>query len=162
MVRIGMEAVPRYFPEVPDDSAAGDAPQGEGAITATPPPQPARSPAVRLPDAAPQLYRDRPIDPATGKPEDVLRFLERVWLDPWIAAGALTRPALRRLDPPCAKALENWINHSRQPLPGHLRMPTRTEVVEQELASADPQQLKEAQRLLRAFERRAAFDPRRV
>ncbi len=106
-----------------------------------------------LPGTAPELYTDRPADPHTGARETAVQFLERVWRDPWIAAGILTRAELRKRDPQLMKALERWMDAGNV-LPRQLQLPTKQEQVTHQLETADPVQLRETLRLLRAQERR--------
>jgi hypothetical protein len=78
---------------------------------------------VTLPDAAPELFeitRGRP-----KKGNDIVSFLRRVWKDPWIDAGVLTRADLSRLDPAAYLALNNHLRHSE--LPDDLKIPTLSE-----------------------------------
>lgn len=84
--------------------------------------------AVKLPDRAPELYKNRPIDPNTGKREEIDAFLARVWLDPWIKAGVLTRTDFRRLDPQGEARLANWL--LKNTIPRHLYIPTKSESIE--------------------------------
>jgi len=87
----------------------------------------AATPAVALPESAPidprtgkpQYYFDRPRDKQTNKRENIAQFLERVWYDPWIKAGVLTRVDLTRLDGQAAQALQHYMRQHE--LPAHLK-----------------------------------------
>lgn len=118
----------------------------------------AEKPPVTLPDTAPELYRDRPRSLATGRLETIVEFLERVWKDPWIDAGVLSRPDFRRLDHAGEMALRNWQNNAKNALPQHLHLPTKTEVVSRQLDERSPEAVREAQRLASASQRRRKQD----
>jgi hypothetical protein len=118
------------------------------------------TPSPRLPEQAPELYRDRPVDPATGKREGIGQFLRRVWHDPWIAAGVLSRADFRRLDPDGEMALRNALRRTDHGLPPALHLPTRSEQVSRDLEQRTPDELRDAQRLLKARHRRTATSNR--
>jgi hypothetical protein len=104
------------------------------------------------------LYVNRPHDPDTGKPEGILNFLETGWPAPFIAAGLLTRPDLRRIDPQAEQALKNWVRESKRQPPSHLHIPTKSEAIDREL-SDDPDKIRTAWRLARAHDRRKNSSP---
>lgn len=79
--------------------------------------------SVTLPDAAPELFETARGRPKKGK--DIVSFLRRVWKDPWIDAGVLTRTELGRLDPAAYSALNSHLRHSD--LPDDLKIPTLSE-----------------------------------
>jgi hypothetical protein len=82
--------------------------------------QPETSVLPKLPETAPELF-----EPSIGRPKkgaDVISFLRRVWKDPWIDSGSLTRADLGRLDPAANSALSNHLrNHA---LPDDLQILT--------------------------------------
>lgn len=69
--------------------------------------------------------------------ENIVEFLRRVWM-PWIEAGQLNRPNLRKLDPKADEAITNW-RRSRQ-WPSDLDIPSKAELTERRamLAPSDP------------------------
>lgn len=83
---------------------------------------------AELPAKAPEKYADRPVNKTTGKRETIVRFLERVWYDPWIKNGALSRPDLARFDREAEMALRNWLRDRAWPV--HLHIPKKTEVLD--------------------------------
>jgi len=115
-------------------------------------------PSSALPAEPPEYFRNRPIDPATGKRETIVKFLERVWYKPWIAERLLTRTELRRLDLPAATALNNFLHapkerwEAKNELPPHLVVPTKSEVNDALLQDAD--RVREARRIVDARWRR--------
>lgn len=115
-------------------------------------------PSSSLPVEAPEYFRNRPIDPGTGKRETIVKFLERVWYHPWIEERLLTRTALRRLDLPAATALNNFLHAPKErwepknQLPEHLVVPTKSEVNDALLEDAD--RVREARRIVDARWRR--------
>ncbi len=115
-------------------------------------------PSSSLPAEAPEYFRNRPIDPATGKRETIVKFLERVWQHPWIAERLLTRTALRKLDLPAATALNNFLHAPKErwepknELPPHLVVPTKSEVNDALLEDSD--RVREARRIVDARWRR--------
>lgn len=106
--------------------------------------------AVKLPDKAPELYKNRPIDPKTGKREEIDAFIARVWLDPWIKAGVLTRRAFEELDPDGAARLKQWLKQNKLTPPLHL--PTLSESIE----CPTDAEVQAARRTIRRWERRVA------
>ncbi|MBN8648978.1 MAG: hypothetical protein J0L55_13580 [Caulobacterales bacterium] len=62
------------------------------------------SPAMSLPEVAPELYYDRPIDKETGKRETPIRFYERVWKN-YADLGVLYLDELNRLDSKLSPAI---------------------------------------------------------
>lgn len=118
----------------------------------------ARQPSCSLPSEAPEYFRNRPIDPETGKRETIVRFLERVWQNPWIEERVLTRTALRKLDLPAATALNNFLHapkerwESKNELPDNIVVPTKSEVNDTLLEDAD--KVREARRIVDARWRR--------
>lgn len=117
-----------------------------------------RQPSCSLPAEAPEYFRNRPIDPETGKRETIVKFLERVWMHPWIEERVLTRTALRRLDLPAATALNNFLHAPKErwepknELPEHIVVPTKSEVNDALLEDAD--KVREARRIVDARWRR--------
>jgi len=115
-------------------------------------------PSCALPVEPPEYFRNRPIDPETGKRETIVKFLERVWYTPWIAERLLTRTELRRLDLPAATALNNFLHAPKErwepknELPPHLVVPTKSEVNDTLLEDAD--KVREARRIVDARWRR--------
>jgi hypothetical protein len=115
-------------------------------------------PSCALPPEPPEYFRNRPIDPETGKRETIVKFLERVWYDPWIRERLLTRTALRKLDLPAATALNNFLHapkerwESKNELPEHLVVPTKSEVNDALLQDAE--RVREARRIVDARWRR--------
>lgn len=86
--------------------------------------------AMALPEQAPQLY----VGNRGGKKggENIIDFLRRVW-KPWMDAGVLTRPDLRRLDPKADAAVANWLR--QKPLPEDIALPQRHDQTNQALTS---------------------------
>jgi hypothetical protein len=113
-------------------------------------------PTLRLPDKPPENggYKDRPIDPATGKKQGIQKYLEEGWLAPYVRAGVLTMTDLRRLEPSAALALYAEIR-SGTALPDYLHLPAKPRNPNP-LESADPEQMREAWRLVRAHNRAKA------
>jgi hypothetical protein len=98
------------------------------------------------------LYRNRPTDPATGKRQSILDFLRQGWPARYIEAGVLTqRSQLQGRDNTLYRAL--YETHEGRNLPAHI-LPTKQQVVDEELSHSDPKHLREAQRLARAQQRR--------
>jgi hypothetical protein len=102
---------------------------------------------LRLPDAVPEESKYKPR-------QGLVAFLEAGWPAPFIKAGLLSRPDLRRLDPGAAMALENWLKNPKHVLPDHLRVPKKAELVDRELEAIDPEQVRHAQRIASAARRR--------
>jgi hypothetical protein len=103
----------------------------------------------RLPDTPIEYYAKR-----ADQNESIIDFLRRVWF-PWIKAGLLTRPAFRKLDPVGEKALQNWLHNHPGKMPEDLRLPTKSDIVEEQLSKADAETIRQAQRLAKARQRRA-------
>jgi hypothetical protein len=106
--------------------------------------------AIPLPEIAPEYYEPRK--------EPVVDFLRRVWKNPWIDQGTLTRPALRRLDSKCEMALRNWLREDKNELPPDLRISSKTESLTRELEN--PERVRDAYRLARADYLRKSTSPR--
>ncbi len=106
--------------------------------------------AIPLPEKAPELY-----DP--NRREPVVDFLRRVWKDPWIDQGTLTRPDLRRLDPRCDMALRNWQRGGKNQLPADLHISSKAESLTRELEN--PERVRNAYRLARADYLRKSASP---
>jgi hypothetical protein len=69
-------------------------------------------PDPRLPETAPEIYRERKRREKLGrKKENIVQFLERVYA-PW--QEILKRADLRRLDPTADRAVNNWINTGKR------------------------------------------------
>ena len=100
------------------------------------------------------LYEDREVSLETGRKPTVIEFLEHGWPAKFIAAGLLTRPDFRRIDPKAEQALKNWVRETKQLPPDHLHIPTKSESIDRILAE-NPEKLREARRLARAHERRS-------
>lgn len=75
-------------------------------------------PAPPLPEAAPELYRDRP-----NKSENPVEFCARIW-GPWLN-GEFGRKELRHFDPPLYQALAQWERRNGR---SKLNIPTVTEI----------------------------------
>lgn len=103
--------------------------------------------ACALPDEAPELY----VGNRGGKKggENIVDFLRRVW-KPWIEAGVLSRPDLRRLDPKADAAVNNWLRVHE--FPDDIKIPKLSEL--NDLALGQPDVLREARRLNSALSRR--------
>lgn len=110
---------------------------------------PDNCPDLRLPSVAPELY----VGNRGGKKggENIVEFMRRVWM-PWIEAGVLTRPDLRRIDPKAAQALANFERTSS--LPVDLPLPSKVKIKATRAARTanDPDALE----LLRSERRRLA------
>jgi hypothetical protein len=87
-------------------------------------PQPVNA-ELTLPEQAPKLYAKR---------SNIIDFLRdpEGW-GPYVKAGTLTRPDLRRLDPQAAIALDNWLRNNT--LPPDIRIPKKSEVIDLAQAS---------------------------
>jgi hypothetical protein len=97
-------------------------------------PLPSLAPIVTkptLPAEAPYLYAQR--DTYKDRPElkglNIVDFIRAVWKDPWIDAGVLTRPDLRRLDLDAYKALNTWLQRHNGDLPPDLDLPKKGEAL---------------------------------
>lgn len=106
-----------------------------------------------LPKKAPIKFENRNRDPelAGKKIMDFLRLVYRDWLN-----GELSRAQLRKLDPSADRAVQNFL--SRKPLPSDIKLPTKKELVDQELQQIFPGGLpnRNATRLMSAAKRRLA------
>ena len=82
-----------------------------------------------LPEHAPKLYVDRP------KGQNIIDFLRDPdgW-GPYVQKGALTRPALRQLDPDAYFALTSWLQRNDNRLPSGMTLQNRTDLVNAEAA----------------------------
>jgi hypothetical protein len=58
---------------------------------------------------------------------NIMDFLRKVW-GPWLEARAVTRMALRTIDPSAAKGVANWLLH--KPVPPDIYLPTQHEVID--------------------------------
>ena len=78
---------------------------------------------LHLPDKAPSLYENRP------KGQNIVDYLRdpRGW-GPYVSAGIISRPDLKRLDPKAYKAVENWLLHD--PLPDDLPLLKKSDVTD--------------------------------
>jgi hypothetical protein len=76
-----------------------------------------------LPDVAPELFEVSKGRPKKGK--DIISHLRRVWYDPYIKSGVLTRADLGRLDPAAYLALSNHLR--KKDLPRDWIIPTLSE-----------------------------------
>ena len=103
-----------------------------------------RTATMALPEQAPELYSNK--RGGWKDRETIVDFLRRVW-KPWIEAGVLTRPDLRRLDPKADRAIVNWMQ-TKGPLPTDLSIPTKSDIVSQRLEN--PENIKAAQRVVSA------------
>ena len=106
------------------------------------------TPPLQLPDKAPKLYADRP------KGQNIIDFLRDPdgW-GPYVAAGLLSRPDLRRLDPQAYKAVENWLLYKI--LPPDIHLPKKKDIVDLDLSKIDTDEVRRTRRLLSARRRRA-------
>lgn len=100
-----------------------------------------KAPSLSLPDKAPELWQDR----AKRKSENPEVFIERVYR-PWLGSG-LALKDLRRLDLALYKAFK--VHRSRHGEPA-FHLPDRTEVLDREIASHDPQAVRRMARLASA------------
>lgn len=127
-----------------------DAAREEGALAAF---ERKVRPSLTLPSEAPELYVGNRGGKRGG--ENIVEFLRRVWM-PWIEAGVLTRPDLRRLDPKADVAMSNWFQKNK-PWPDDLLIKSKSEAVAMRTAelAADPDAMRLLQRS-RAETRRIA------
>lgn len=136
------DSLHRHLPDHPGGPAllewVGRFLAGEGVV-------PGMSTPLELPVRAPLLYADRP-----DRAQDIAGFLRAVWM-PWIKAGCLTRPALRRLDPQAYMAVANWMRHREWP--SDLPIPSKSDMVTADLS--DPERLRQARRLVQAHHARS-------
>ena len=109
-------------------------------------------PRLTLPEKAPKLYKDRP------KGQTIIDFLRDPdgW-GPYVAAGMLSRPDLRRLDSQAYTAVENWLRHD--PLPPDVFLPKKSDIVDVEITLTPYGQadIRTVQRLARARQRRSSL-----
>jgi hypothetical protein len=87
---------------------------------------------LALPEVAPELYAGNRGGGSKG--ENIIDFLRRVWM-PWIEAGVLTRPDLKRLDKGAYVGLGNWLRNNE--LPADIAIPKKSEVLDAKIAAAD-------------------------
>ena len=110
----------------------------------------ARAAAVQevrpFPEVAPKLWRDR--DETTNP----AKFCQDVY-GYWIDRGLMTRQLLGKRDPQLYQAYAQWIRPNRHP-EDDLKLPTRSEIVSDLLANADPELLRRASGLAAAKRRR--------
>lgn len=87
------------------------------------------SPAISLPEVAPELYDDRPIDVDTGKRETPIQFYERVWKK-YADGGVLFQDSLRKLDSKLVDAIHSYCQRNSLTPSEHLPPPKarRTEL----------------------------------
>lgn len=105
---------------------------------------------LTLPDAPPKY----PYAPRMAG--GIIKYLEDNWA-PYIEAGILTRPDLKRIDPEASRALRNWLYTHHGPLPHGWIIPTLAEENDRkikELGLSGPDAKKEAARLASALYRR--------
>lgn len=135
------DSIRRHLPDHPDGEQllawVGRVLVGEAAV-------PGMDQGLALPDQAPRLYADRP-----DRGQDIVGFLRAVWM-PWIKAGILTRPELRRLDAQAYMAMANWLRHREWPT--DLPIPSKSDMVTADLS--DPDRLRQARRLVQAHHAR--------
>ena len=98
---------------------------------------------LKLPVVAPELYCKRERSSITGKKENIVDFLKRVW-GPWMDTDSITRSDLRVLDPSAERAVENWL--LQRDLPTDVNLPTKKARNDRELA-ADPFAIMKSPRL---------------
>ena len=82
-----------------------------------------RKAKIELPTKAPKLYVDRP------QGQNIIDFLRdpKGW-GPYVAAGVLTRPDLRRLDRKAYDGLTSWLQHHSLPL--DMSLPSKSAVID--------------------------------
>jgi hypothetical protein len=122
---------------------------------ATPPPSENSSEqaALMLPNEIPpaDLYKNRHIDPETGKKQSIIKFIETGWPAPYIKSGVLKqRSQLQGLDDSLYSALYTTEGKA---LPQGI-LPTKQHVLDEELNHVDRELLRKVQRLSRAQQRR--------
>ena len=80
------------------------------------------SPAMSLPEVAPELYDGRPINEETGKRETPIKFYERVWKE-YADAGVLFQDSLRKLDSKLVDAIHSYCQRNSLAASDHLPPP---------------------------------------
>jgi hypothetical protein len=125
---------------------AMDAPKEAAAPTERPAPQP-----LQLPEEIPesQWYKNRP------KGQSLRHFLEvDGWPAPYVKAKILSRPELRKRDPSAYYAIYNTKEGVQ--LPPDL-IPTKPQLVDEELSHLDRERVRDARRLASAERRRTVL-----
>lgn len=115
----------------------------------------AQASTLTLPDAPPKY----PYAPRMAG--GIVKYLEDNWAR-YIEAGILTRPDLKRIDPPAYAALWNWLRNPKHQLPDGWTIPTRSEAIDEYVHRAgllDGQAHREARRLAEAAKRRITRKP---
>ncbi|WP_374654303.1 hypothetical protein [Phenylobacterium sp.] len=86
-------------------------------------------PPTSLPDAPPKYaYKPR-------MEGGIEKYLRDNWAD-YIKAGLLSRPDLKRIDPPAYRSLRNWINKLGNKLPEDLQVPTKSQAIDRQIATS--------------------------
>jgi len=107
---------------------------------------------MRLPAGIPEGEKYATWSKVNGR--SIVKFFEEGWPAPFIKAGILTRPTLFTLDRSAYKAMTNFTDRGNA-LPEHLRLPTRSDVVSEELSHVDKVAIRDAERLAAAQRRRS-------
>lgn len=87
---------------------------------------------------------------------DIECFLKKRW-KALIAAGVVTRPVLREIDPSCEKAIANYLTTGRR-LPQDLHVPTKRELTDRALKLTSKAELQRGERLSSAARYRSRRD----
>lgn len=106
---------------------------------------------AELPDRPERDYQPR---------EDLFAYLRsEEGFGPWIAAGALTRPEIRKA-PKAYAALTYWIKSGR-PIPSDLHIPTKSDLVDRRIAAAggSEQAIRSLARTVESRQRRSPRTP---
>ena len=89
---------------------------------------------------------ERPVRDFVPRRDNIIDYVRSPdGFGPWLAAGLLTRPLMREMSPKAYMALSNWLRNNE--LPDDLHIPTKTEVVSEQIASADKLLMGEAARI---------------
>lgn len=119
--------------------ASGAAPSARAAMSGA---------AVQLPE--------RPIREFRPRKDDIIEYIRAPdGFGPWLDAGVLTRPMIRKFSPKAYTALNNWLYIHRE-LPADISIPTRSEAIDRELATLSVADVERSPRLAAVLAYRAA------
>lgn len=106
----------------------------------------APSARAAMSDAAVQLP-ERPIREFRPRKDDIIDYIRAPdGFGPWLDAGVLTRPMIRKFSQRAYAALHRWLRLNGD-LPEGMSIPTRSEAIDRELASLSVADLQHAHRL---------------
>jgi hypothetical protein len=111
------------------------------------------SPREALKDAVEQLP-ERPIREFNPRKDNIIDYIRAPdGFGPWLEAGELTRPLIRKMSKRAYGALDRWLRANGE-LPQDIEIPTRSEVIDRTLDAISLSQLRAAQSLAQAAARR--------